>query len=223
MEEQRRRIPVGIIASVSTIVLAAGSATAYFTWQRAQTSKTPSATVEQTQPPTADSTLPQPPDTSNQSNPAEKANTTTAEKTAQVYWLRDQGTDLALAAVPLKVKGNDKPESAIAAALNALFNSPPDKTMTTTVPAGTKLRSVRIKPEGIYVDLSKEFETGGGSLSMYGRVGQVLYTATSLNPKAPVFLMVEGKPLETLGGEGLMIDQPLTRSLFEQDSGQKSE
>jgi spore germination protein GerM len=52
---------------------------------------------------------------------------------------------------------------------------------------------------------------------MTGRLGQVIYTATSLNPKAKVFLSVNGKPLETLGGEGLEITQPITREIFQKD------
>jgi spore germination protein GerM len=55
---------------------------------------------------------------------------------------------------------------------------------------------------------------------MIYRVAQVLYTATSLDPKAKVFLSVESQPLDEnhpLGGEGLILRQPMTRQDFAQD------
>jgi len=41
---------------------------------------------------------------------------------------------------------------------------------------------------------------------MSSRVAQVLYTATSLQPNARS-VDIEGKPLEFLGGEGLLLEQ----------------
>jgi spore germination protein GerM len=52
-------------------------------------------------------------------------------------------------------------------------------------------------------------------------VGQVLYTATSIDPNAKVWLSVGGKPLDTLGGEGLLLEQPMTRDRFKQDFPQQ--
>jgi spore germination protein GerM len=74
-----------------------------------------------------------------------------------------------------------------------------------------------VREDGVHINLSKEFTMGGGTASMTARVAQVLYTATSLNPNAQVWLSIEGEPLKTLGGEGLLIEQPLTRKSFEQE------
>jgi spore germination protein GerM len=88
---------------------------------------------------------------------------------------------------------------------------------TSTIPSGTKLISSNLKQDGLHIDLSKEFTQGGGSTSMQGRVAQIVYTATNQNPETPVWISVEGKQLETLGGEGVEIKQPLTRQDFQQD------
>lgn len=93
----------------------------------------------------------------------------------------------------------------------------PDGKLTSTIPVGTKLLSAQVKPDGIHIDLSKEFTQGFGATSMIGRLGQVVYTATSQNPDAPVWISVEGKPLETLGDVGVEIRQPITRQLYDQD------
>ncbi|MBE9223009.1 GerMN domain-containing protein [Cyanobacterium stanieri LEGE 03274] len=87
------------------------------------------------------------------------------------------------------------------------------------IPENTQLVNLDVKENGVYVDLSSEFTTGGGSASMIGRLGQVIYTASSLNPESPVWLSVNGEPLELLGGEGLEIEQPMTRDLYEQQYG----
>jgi spore germination protein GerM len=127
------------------------------------------------------------------------------------------GGELKPIAVPIKLKSDDRAETTLTAAIETLLIETPDKTLTSVIPEGTQLRSLKVKPDGIHIDLSQSFTTGGGSASMMGRVAQILYTATSANPDAPVFLSVEGKLLETLGGEGLMLEQPMTRQEFEKE------
>ncbi|MER3476713.1 MAG: spore germination protein [Leptolyngbya sp. ERB_1_2] len=195
------------------------SATAFLTWQNAQKTQPTPVAVGQPQA-NAPQSIPAAPSTS-QNLITPKALTT--EKTAQIYWLKDSATDLELVPVAVKVKSADREEALLAAAMTNLLNDAPNKDLMTGIPKGTTLRSLKLKSDSVYIDLSKPFTSGGGSASMMGRLAQILYTATSLNPKAKVFLSVEGKTLTTLGGEGLIVDQPLTRSQFEQDTGAKQE
>ena len=63
------------------------------------------------------------------------------------------------------------------------------------------------------VDLSSAFESGGGAESTYTRVMQVIKTAKA-NTNLPVYLYINGKQADVIGGEGIMIKQPLSeRSL----------
>lgn len=153
----------------------------------------------------------QPPLTETPANPAPEA------ATAQAYLLTLEGDRTTLTPIPVPGGTND-PEQHLTSAVQQLLASPPtDGDTFSAIPEETTLRSLEIRADGIHVNLSSQFTTGGGSAAMQGRLGQILYTATSLEPDAAVWLSVEGEPLELLGGEGLIIPQPMTRRDFEQN------
>lgn len=83
------------------------------------------------------------------------------------------------------------------------------------IPVGTKLLNIVDNTDGIYINLSKHFEMGGGTDSIYKRIFQLIKTA-KYNTNKPIYLMIENKMAEVIGGEGIMINQPLTeKSLAE--------
>ena len=139
------------------------------------------------------------------------------EKTVKVYWVNNVNDKVEVVPSSLALKDVNKPNELLEGAFKQLLAGPIDPAVATTIPRGTKLRKVSVEQDGVHVDLSQEFTEGGGSTSMTGRIAQVVYTASSLNPGAKVWIDVEGKPLEVLGGEGLVIDQPMTRESFEQN------
>jgi immunoglobulin-like protein involved in spore germination/sporulation and spore germination protein len=65
------------------------------------------------------------------------------------------------------------------------------------------------------VDLSSEFGSGGGSLSMQLRVAQVVYTGTQFDGVDSVQILIDGERVDALGGEGIAIGEPLTRRDFQ--------
>ncbi|WP_223342638.1 MULTISPECIES: GerMN domain-containing protein [unclassified Synechocystis] len=133
---------------------------------------------------------------------------------AQIYWLNNN--DTAIAFVPQNIPPNsDPPEVQTERALKTLLAAPDSD--ISAIPPNTSLLSLTKTATGINVDLSAQFTAGGGSQSMIARLGQIIYTATSTDPNLPVRLLVEGEPLTVLGGEGLMIAQPITRKQFETD------
>ncbi|HEY9637811.1 MAG TPA: GerMN domain-containing protein [Coleofasciculaceae cyanobacterium] len=195
-QQQVRRVPLGLVASVAAALLAAGGGAGWLAWNSFMSSPTNQA------PTTAQSPKPIQPST---------------EEKVQVYWLNNVNKKIEVVPSSVTVKNSDKPSEILEGALKTLLTGPSDAAFTTTIPKGTKLRNVSLEVDGVHVDLSKEFTTGGGSASMTGRVAQILYTASSLDPAAKVWIKVEGKPLEVLGGEGLELDQPLTRQSFEKN------
>jgi hypothetical protein len=108
-----------------------------------------------------------------------------------------------------------------AAAMRELLDGPndieDDAGLTTAIPEKTDLLGIDLDSETkvATVDLSSEFGSGGGSLSMQARVAQVVFTLTQFPTIEAVSFMLDGTPIDTLGGEGLMLDQPLGRADFE--------
>ena len=143
------------------------------------------------------------------------------ESRPQIHWLTGSGNEMSLSPQPLAIDADTEPEVALTSALETLLlGGKPGDDDVTAIPAGTALLDLKITPRGISVDLSSEFGQGGGSSSMTTRVAQILYTVTSLDPAAGVFFSVEGQPLDEahpLGGEGLVLTQPITRAQFAKD------
>ena len=110
-----------------------------------------------------------------------------------------------------------QPNQVLETAFQSLLAGPTEGTDSTTIPQGTKLLGLKVENNEVHVNLSEDFTSGGGSTSMIGRVGQVVYTATTLNPNAKVYIEVNGKQLDVLGGEGVELEQPLTRESFKKN------
>jgi sporulation and spore germination protein/immunoglobulin-like protein involved in spore germination len=84
------------------------------------------------------------------------------------------------------------------------------------VPRGTKLLGITIDHGTATVDLSSEYASGGGSLSMTLRLAQVVYTVTQFPTVKRVAFELDGKPVTVFSGEGIVLDRPQTRHDYEQ-------
>jgi Sporulation and spore germination/Immunoglobulin-like domain of bacterial spore germination len=114
--------------------------------------------------------------------------------------------------VPVARPVGDDIEEALRALLEGVTEAEAGMGLSSTIPEGTSLLGVDVADGVAAVDLSRQFESGGGSLSMMGRVAQVVYTATSFGDVEAVRILLEGVAIEFLGGEGLIIDEPQTRA-----------
>jgi len=200
MNDQQRTngISSGLVAAISVAVVAVSGGVAWFSSQSANTPTptNPSEIIKQS---------------IEQSN-SQQGN----EQTASIYWLRSKENRFDLVPQPLKIAAT-QPNQVLETAFKTLLAGPPQGTDSTTIPQGTQLLGLKAENNDVHVNLSENFTTGGGSTSMIGRIGQVVYTATSLNPQAKVYIEVNGKPLEVLGGEGVELEQPLTRESFQKN------
>jgi spore germination protein GerM len=207
-DRNKNRFSLPVIAAITGIILAAGGGAAWWAKsaleRQAQNAQPSQSSIIQQEVPA----VPKP---------------ITEEKVVEVCWLNPTNQNIELVSSTMTFQKSVKSERVLETALETLFASPPTgSNYTTAIPEGTKLLGLTIDKKGIHLNLSQEFVTGGGSASMSSRLAQVIYTATSTNTtnksdqpnatdKQPVWLSVEGKPLTTLGQEGLIINQPMTR------------
>lgn len=83
--------------------------------------------------------------------------------------------------------------------------------LSTEVPSGTTLRDVSIADGQAIVDLTGDYQSGGGSLSMNARLAQVIFTATQFDAVDRVLFWLDGEPVQFFGGEGIALDEPQAR------------
>jgi hypothetical protein len=125
----------------------------------------------------------------------------------KIYLLRDERLVIVHRLVP--------GPGVLRGALTELLVGPTDAEradgLTSEVPLGTELLAVNLADGLATVDLSSAFESGGGSLSMTARVAQVVFTATQFDNADRALFWMNGQPIEFLGGEGLVLDEPQAR------------
>lgn len=79
------------------------------------------------------------------------------------------------------------------------------------IPEGTKIIAIIEGESKNIIDLTTEFDTGGGTESIYNKLNQLIKTVEE-NTDKPTYLFINGVQTEVFGGEGIMITQPLTRN-----------
>jgi germination protein M len=135
--------------------------------------------------------------------------------TIKVYFSRNEKICAATRIIP-------KTQQVGAAAMKALIQGPTADEqkagMVSNLPDGTTFLGLDVASGVATVDLSKEYESGGGSLSMFMRLAEVVFTLTQFPTVEGVNFKLDGEPIDVLGGEGIIIDHPMSRTDFEDQS-----
>lgn len=99
------------------------------------------------------------------------------------------------------------------AALEALFEGPEsfetESGVGTAIPKGTQLLGLAIEDGIAFVDLTSEYESGGGSFSMFMRLAQVVCTLDQFPTVKGVLFKLDGEPVDVFSGEGIVLDHPV--------------
>ncbi len=155
----------------------------------------------------------------------ETAPTTTAAATelaeVTVYWAwaiptTPGGSPERIAGAARSVDSGDP----MVQALRIVLGGGPDEIeqsigMTTQAPIGTVLLGLEVGNGHATVDLSRQFETSGGTLGETLRIAQVVFTLTQFDGVDRVFFRIEGEDRSELGSHGLDVSNGLTRTDME--------
>lgn len=124
-----------------------------------------------------------------------------AEQDAIAYFVRDER----LVAVRRSIVAWDG-----VALLGAMLDGPTadeaSAGVVTAVPDGSAVTAVTVDGSEATVDLNAAFASGGGSSSMLLRVAQVVFTVTQLPDVDTVRFRIDGAPVTSIGGEGVLVD-----------------
>ncbi len=190
-----RLLPLLLIAA-AVLVVAGAALVAACGGSSGGESPQPTATVTVTESPSAEPTAPESPTSSPSASPSP------GTTSLRVYFLRGEELGVAERRVP-------QTTMPATAAVKALLAGPTaeDKAagLGTAVPRGTRLLGLTIDGTTARVDLSGRFASGGGALSMTARVAQVVYTLTQFRTVRSVEFLLDGSPVEALGGEGIVL------------------
>ena len=98
---------------------------------------------------------------------------------------------------------------------NALIQGPKQEErkrgVYTEVPSGSEIINISEQKDKVIINLNSAFVNGGGTDSLYKRLYQLIKTAR-LNSNLPVYLYIDGQRADVVGGEGIMLTQPLSNS-----------
>ncbi len=83
------------------------------------------------------------------------------------------------------------------------------------IPKNTKLLGIKHQGNKIIINLSDDFQWGGGTDSIYSRMMQLIKTSINNSKNKKIYLYINGKQLNFIGGEGIMISQPLNEKSLE--------
>jgi sporulation and spore germination protein/immunoglobulin-like protein involved in spore germination len=105
------------------------------------------------------------------------------------------------------------------AAMQALLAGPSPGELAsglgTAIPPGTRLLGIAIANGVATVDLTSEYESGGGSRSLQERLAQVVYTLTQFPTVHAVRFHLDGEPVDVVSGQGIVLDHPVRRADYQ--------
>ncbi len=201
----RRGVTTG--RTLGTLALTALLGTACSSGRVDDAGPSPSQAPTTTAPPSTDA-----PDPAGEAAPASPGPSTTSGTTeTTIYLLKGETLVKASRRVPrVAAIGRETVEALLAGPSRAEAGAG----LGTAIPQGTRLGGLVIEGGTATVDLSRTFESGGGTLGMTLRLAQVTCTLDQFDSVTGVRFALAGKVISVFSGEGIVLDRPVTCSSY---------
>lgn len=126
-----------------------------------------------------------------------------------VFFVKDATSAVA---VQRPVSGSEVAAGAIAHLIEGPTDAEQGEGLYSAVPVDTLVLGLTIDGGTATIDLSREFEQGGGSFNILSRLAQVVYTLTQFDSVDRVVFWLDGEPVDVFSGEGVVLEDPVARA-----------
>lgn len=148
----------------------------------------------------------------------EQAEKTEEKEYVNIYFIGKNNKNEEVYKAVKRVYNKDVDGSKIRFAVNSLIRGPKpaeqQRGVYTEIPVGASVINITEMSDKVVVNVNSSFVNGGGTESLYKRLYQLIKTV-NLNSQIPVYLFVDGQKADVVGGEGIMLTQPLSDSSLE--------
>lgn len=140
-----------------------------------------------------------------------------SRKKVALYWVRvSDDSVIHLEKVSRTIQTGESP---LTSTINTILKGPNTDDLNggfqSVIPAGTKLLSAYIQKGTAYLNFSEEFQYNPtGAEGARAQLRQIVWTATEFDSVTAVQILIEGKKVPFLGGDGIAVGKPLSRSSF---------
>lgn len=136
------------------------------------------------------------------------------QKTVTLYFIKNEGNSQNFVKVKRTVESDD---NILKTTINELLNGvkTTDKNLYSEIPNGTKLLAIQEGKDYVIINLSSDFQYGGGTDSINNRIKQLIKTVSEIKTNKNLYLYLDGKQANVIGGEGVIINQPLDENSLE--------
>lgn len=127
----------------------------------------------------------------------------------KIWFVKPINDQISLVPVLRTLSGSDQLAEAVQQLLSGPTSTESDAGLSSEIPKGTTLLGVKRTDGDVELNLSKDFASSGGGMSLETRIEQLSRTVSTIAGSQKVYLAIEGERLSSTAGDGLEIKQPI--------------